>query len=171
MAKAKAAAKKTSELDNLQKELKSLIPKLDEEGLAFLVKQAHIHLYNMQVDVLNETMIKDAQRKKASAAKTKTKAPKNEKPKIAGFSNVKMSGSGCHILYENQWISFTNSEITSMVKIAFGKDSDLEIRGRIYAWFYRERRDVLLTAAIANKFDEKLTSLITLLKSNFEMSK
>ena len=41
--------------ESLAKELRSLIPKLDEEGLTFLIEQAHIHLYNLQVDSLNKT--------------------------------------------------------------------------------------------------------------------
>ena len=167
MAKQKAPAKKSSEKDNLAKELKSHIPKLDEEGLAFLVKQAHVHLYNMQVDALNQTMFKDAQRRNSSAAKSK----KTGKTKEIWFVDIKMSGSGYHLLYENQWISFAGSEITSMVKIVYGEGSELEIRGRLFSWLERERRDLLVTASIADKFNEKLISLITLLKKNFKLKK
>jgi len=167
---AKKLPKKTSEKDTLAKELKSLIPKLDEEGLAFLVKQAHVHLYNMQVDALNQTIIKDSQRKSASVktAKTKKTVKAND-----GFKDIKISdsGSGYHVLCNNQWISFTTSEISSMVKIALGAGSDLEVRGRLYSWLTRERSDLLNAASIANKFDEKLNSLISLLKNNFKLKK
>jgi hypothetical protein len=165
--KPKTPVKKSTEKDNLAKELKSLISKLDEEGLAFLVKQAHVHLYNMQVDALNQTMIKDAQRKSTARAK------KTVKTKETGFGKIKMSesGSNCHIYCGNQWISFTGREITSMVKIAFGEGSDLEIRDRLYTWLARERSDLLSVASIANKFDDKLTTLISLLKKNFKINK
>jgi hypothetical protein len=160
-----AAIDQPSEKESLAKELKSLIPKLDEEGLAFLVKQAQVHLYNMQVDVLNQTIINDNQRKKSSAKVSK------ETVKKTGFSDVKISGSGSHILYGNQWISFSNSEITSLVRIAKGEGTDLEIRERIYNWLKRERSDLLMTASIADKFNDDLKSLITLLKKNFELKK
>jgi len=158
---AKKTVKKSTEKDNLAKELKTLIPKLDEEGLAFLVKQAHVHLYNMQVDALNQTMIKDEQRKSKTVAKPK-KNTENSK-----FIDIKLSdtGSGYHILCNNTWISFTVKEIAIMVNIAKGEGSGLEIRERLYNWLSRERSDFLNTASIANKFDDKLLSLISLLKS------
>ena len=38
------------EHDGLAAELVSLLPSLDAEGLAFLVQQARVHLYNMALD-------------------------------------------------------------------------------------------------------------------------
>lgn len=164
---AKKSVKKSAEEENLAKELKSLIPKLDEEGLAFLVKQAHVHLYNMQVDALNQTMIKDEQRK------SKTLSKPQKTVKNVNFFDIKISdtGSGYHILCNNTWISFTGKEITAMVKIVKGEGSNLEIRERLYNWLFRERSDLLITASIANKFDDKLTSLINLLNENFKLKK
>jgi uncharacterized protein YjaZ len=164
---AKKTVKKSTEKDNLAKELKSLIPKLDEEGLAFLVKQAHVHLYNMQVDALNQTMIKDEQRKSKTVSK-----PKKVK-ETGNYFDIKVSdtGSGYHILCNNMWISFTVKEMTTMVKIVKGEGSDLEIRERLYNWLSRERGDLLNTASIADKFDKKLISLINLLNENFKLKK
>jgi len=164
---AKKPVKKSTEKDNLAKELKTLIPKLDEEGLAFLVKQAHVHLYNMQVDALNQTMIKDEQRKSKTVSKPK-KTEGNGR-----FIDIKISdsGSGYHILCNSEWISFTVKEITAMVKIVKGEGSDLEIRERLYNWLLHERSDLLNTAYIADKFDEKLKSLIILLNKNFKLKK
>jgi len=166
---AKGSAKKAAVKDTLTKELKVLIPKLDEEGLAFLVKQAHIHLYNMQVDALNQTIIKDAERQKSTSAKAK----KIVNAGNSGFGDIKISetGSGYHILCNNQWISFTTREITSMVKLVYGEGTELEVRGRLHAWLSNERRDLLLTAGIANKFDDKLKVLVSLLKKNFKLKK
>jgi hypothetical protein len=157
----KKTVKKMTEKDDLAKELKTLIPKLDEEGLAFLVKQAHVHLYNMQADALNQTMIRDEQRRRKTAQKSQ------KTTKISGFSDIKYSnvGTGCHILYNNQWISFTSSEIINMKKIANSEGADIEIKGRLYNWLARERGDLLVTASISDKFDDKLISLINLLKS------
>jgi len=163
----KKPTKKSTEKDNLAKELKILIPKLDEEGLAFLVKQAHVHLYNMQVDALNQTMIKDEQRKTKTSAKPQKTAGNGK------FIDIKISdsGAGYHILFNNEWIAFTVKEVTSMVKIAKSEGSNLEIRERLYNWLLNERSDLLITASIANKFDDKLTSLITLLNENFKLKK
>ena len=159
--KSKAASSQLTEKETLTKELRSLIPKLDEEGLAFLVKQAHTHLYNMQVDALNQTIIKDEKRKTSIAGEKKKAA------KEAGFTNIKQSSSGYHILFGTQWISFTNNEISLLIKIAKSKDPDLEVRGRLYNWLNHERRDVLITASIPNKFSDTLKSFRSLLKKSF----
>jgi len=158
---------KNIERDNLAKELKSLIPKLDEEGLAFLVKQANVHLYNMQVDALNNTIIKDEERTKKSAS------VKNLKPAEGGFNDIKISetGSGYYIVYKNDWISFNKEEMSTIVKIVFGGGTALEIKERLFNWLSRERTDMLYTAAIADKFDNKLQSLINLLKAKFKLTK
>lgn len=164
--KTKPASKKTKnskivknrERENLANELKSLIPKLDEEGLAFLVKQAHVHLYNMQVEALNNTIIKDGQRQSSKSGK-----------KDEDFNDVKMSGSGYFIAYNSDWISFTKDEMAAVVKIALGEGTEPEITERLYNWFSRERGDVLITAAIAGKLDNKLITLISILKNNFRM--
>jgi len=165
-----AKVTKTKAAEELSRELKTLIPKLDEEGLAFLVKQAHVHLYNMQVDALNKTMVKEAQRESERIKSTKTKKTINTNN---GFGDIKISetGSGYHILCNNQWIAFTTAEVTSMVKIIFGEGNDLEIRGRLYNWLKRERSDLLNAASISDKFDDKLKLLISLLKMNFKLKK
>jgi len=169
---AKKPAKKSTELESLSKELKSLIPKLDEEGLAFLVKQAHVHLYNMQVDALNQTIVKDAQRKsvRSSGSASKVKKATNEKS-VFGDIKISETGSGYHLLCNNQWISFTKNEITSMAKIALCEDSELEVRGRFFNWLLRERSDLLNAAGIVDKFDDKLKVLISLIKKNFKIKK
>jgi len=163
----KKPVKKITETEKLANELKTLIPKLDEEGLAFLVKQAHVHLYNMQVDALNKNIINETERKNKAATKTKKTAITSNK----NFTDIKISesGSGYHILCNNQWISFTSKEISSMVKIAFGEGTDLEVRGRLYNWLLQERSDLLITASIKDKFDENLKALVTLLKKNFKL--
>jgi len=171
MAKQKQIIK--SEHENLAKELRSLIPKLDEEGLAFLLQQAQIHLYNMQVDVLNETMIKSQKRTaeksavKGTAGTVKSgKAAAVAKNTKESFSEIKASesGSSFYIIYKNEWIMFSKDEMVKLVKIARGEGSELEIKERLFNWFARERTDLLRSAGIANKFDSKLLSLAKLLK-------
>jgi hypothetical protein len=164
--KAKAKNGKNIEKEKLAKELKTLIPKLDEEGLAFLVKQAQVHLYNMQVDALNKTMIKDEERAKKSVS-GKTELATED------FSDIKISetGSSYYIVYHNEWIAFSKEEITAIVKIALGEGTELEIKERLFNWLSRERNDLLYTASIAKKFDNKLVSLINLLRENFKLRK
>ena len=169
--------KLNSERDNLVKELGSLIPKLDEEGLSFLIEQAQVHLYNMQVDALNKTLIKSEERRaaknsgKASAKTGKTpqrtgKAGQNIGGISDDFTEIKASESGAsfYIVYKTEWIMFSKDEMIKLVKIAGGEASDLDIKERLFNWFARERKDLLRSAGISDKFDKKLKTLAGLLK-------
>jgi hypothetical protein len=172
----KAPVKKNTEQEKLAKELKTLIPKLDEEGLAFLIEQAQVHLYNMQVDELNKTIEKNAERKAArKPAQGKSGAGKAAAGGAVsgGFSEIKASESGgsYYIVYKTEWIMFSKEEIMALVKIAGGTGTDLEIKERLFNWLARERSDLLRSAGIAAKFDRKLSSLAGLLKKTFKIRK
>jgi len=171
----KKSSGKSKAWEDLAKELKSLIPKLDEEGLAFLVKQANVHIYNMQVDALNNSLIKEKirenERKMSNSVKKTAPVPVSDEEQW--FTEVKMSASGSnyYIVYNNEWIAFTGNEMASMVKIALSEGVDLEIRERLFNWLSRERSDLLYTASIGDKFNEKLKSLVSLLKANFKIKR
>ena len=169
MAKSKTPVKKDTEHELLAKELKTLIPKLDSEGLAFLIEQARVHLYNKQVEKLNDAAI--AADNASARAKKLTKKPggqsraKGGKLKISGTD----SGSSYYLYCPNDEVMFSKNEMIQLVKIANGKGSDLEIRERLYNWFERERRDVFAALPMADKFDNQLKALATVIKSSFKL--
>jgi hypothetical protein len=68
MATKKAPVKKTAR-DVLAAELRSMMKNLDEEGLAFLVEQARVHLHNMNVIRLEEELAAASRSDKKGAAK------------------------------------------------------------------------------------------------------
>jgi len=157
--------------ESLAKELRRLIPKLDEEGLAFLVKQSHTHLYNMKVDAFNSSLINGNERKKEnSVRKMNLKSlPQGNEDQWFSEVNKSASGSNYYIVYNNEWIAFTEKEIAAMVKIVFSQGADMEIRERLFIWLSRERSDLLHLASIGDRFNDKLKSLVSLLKNNFRL--
>ena len=158
------------------KELKTLIPKLDSEGLAFLVEQARVHLYNMQVDELNRAAIaaneaaNAAAKTRSAGAKSKTQAAQASGRKGYSLSGTE-SGSSYYLYCPNDEVMFSRSEMSQLVKIAYGKGTDLEIRERLYAWFKQERTDVFSAFPMANKHDDSLKMLAGLIKKNFKIRK
>lgn len=153
--------KKDAEQDALAKELRQLIPKLDSEGLSFLIKQARVHLYNMQVDELN----KAAAQAPAAKPRQGTPSAKGGKLRIAGSE----SGSSYYLYCGNADVMFSRDEMLRLVKIAGAPGTDLEIRERLYNWFSRERKDVFAVMPMKDKFDEHLKALATLLKKSFKV--
>ena len=165
---AKKTSSKNREQVLLANELQSLIPQLDSEGLAFLVEQARVHLYNMQVDKLNKAAVdvNTASRRAAGIARNQKAAkPQNEKLRIDGSE----SGSSYYLYYRNSNIMFARDEIIHLVKIAKAPGTDLEIRERLYNWFERERKDIFALLPMADKFDDRLKALAALLKKNFKI--
>ena len=143
----------------LARELRSLIPRLDAEGLSFLVEQARVHLYNMQVEELNKTT---AGAGSGAAAK---QAKRRDSFRLEGSE----SGSSYYIIYNNDWIMFSRDEMAQLARIISAPGTDLEIRERLYRWLERERRDVLVSIPMADKFDEKLKALVALIKKTFKL--
>jgi len=169
---AKAAQKEVdAEREPLIKELRSLIPKLDSPGLAFLAKQARVLLYNIQVEELNKAAkaVNVASKHSNSIAK---KSSVREKPNSAKESmsiQGTKNNSNYFLRYQNKSSIFSREEMTSIVKIANGKGTDLEIRSRLYNWFDRERKDILAAIPITDKFDDQLKILVTVIKKTFKL--
>ncbi|MDR1445327.1 MAG: hypothetical protein LBI90_00385, partial [Treponema sp.] len=151
-----AAGKAEDGRDSLARELRSLIPRLDAEGLSFLIEQARVHLYNMQVEELNKTL-----------AGSGTAA----KPARGDSFRLERSGSGSsyYIVYNNDWIMLSKGEMVELVRIVSAPGTDPEIRERLYRWLEQERRDVLVSIPMADKFDEKLKTLAALIKQVFQL--
>lgn len=158
----------------LAKELKGLIPQLDSEGLEFLVEQARVHIYNMQVDELNKAAIAEEEafaRSKSIAKKTAgvsaAAASKGDNFSINGTE----SGSSFYLRYRNGDVMFSRDEMTRLAKIANAPASDMEIRERLYNWFDRERRDVFAVIPLTGRADSKLKTLAEMIRKNFKLKR
>jgi hypothetical protein len=166
--KAGKAAEQTELRDNLAKELRSLIPRLDAEGLQFLIEQAQVHLYNMQVDELNEALARPAS-PGAGAKKTDPRAAKP--PRQSEDIRIEGSGSGSsfYLFYHGQSVMFSRDEIIHLVKVVNGPGTALEIAERLFNWFDRERADVFALIPMNDYFDARLKKIAQVVKKNFKV--
>ena len=164
-----AAGKKDAAWASFAAELKSLIPELDSEGLAFLVQQARVHLYNMHVDKLNQaTIAADLASIKAQTASRSRRERAVQKP--AGVFKIKGTQNGSYyIYYGHDNAIFSGDEMGRIVNIVYSEGSDLEVRERLFNWFKRERSDFFAVAPIPDKFDERLKALTALIIKSFKM--
>ena len=150
-----------AERDALAKELRSLIPGLDVRGLTFLVEQARIHLYNMQVDEINRV---------ETAAVSRPAAPHAAREPSFRIETAE-SGSSCYLVYKGEWIMFSKDEMIHVVNLINAGGTDLETRERLFNWLARERRDVLSAVYVKDKFDDKLKAISALIKKTFKVRK
>jgi hypothetical protein len=155
----KRASASDREREALAKELRGLIPRLDAEGLSFLIEQARVHLYNMQAEELGKAL-----------ARAKPGSPRHP-PVSAGTFRIEgsESGSSYYLVYNNEWIMFSREEIIRITAIVSAQGTGLEIRDRLFTWFEKERRDVLASVSMADKFDPRLKELAALIKKTFKV--
>jgi hypothetical protein len=132
MPKKKATTKKNPALV----ELIALLSELDDEGIAFLLEQAKVHHYNMEVEKLNA--ISD----RAAAGKS-AKAP-NDAARGALRIERSADGSTYHLVAGGDWKMFTAEEMAALVRITRSGEGAEETARRLRAWFARERKDVFL---------------------------
>jgi len=166
--KTRKTVKKDEGREALAAELRKLLPQLDSEGLAFLIEQARVHLYNMQVDELNDAAdAANAAFARAEGITNSRKAPKStgKNFRIDGTE----SGSSFYLHYGNDNVMFTRNEMIHLVKIVNAKATDLEIREHLYNWFDRERTDIFALVPIKSKFDDHLKALAALIKKSFKI--
>jgi len=153
-------------------ELVSLVPSLDEEGLAFLVEQARVHLYNMEVENLE---------RKAQDIEAATEGKKQVGKKSAGKKQAipsadfrverSSSGSSYHIISGGKWKMFNEQEMLSIVKIAQSKDPVLEVAERLYRWFDTERPDTFADLELGDQSDPRMKELVLFLRKKFAVRK
>ncbi len=169
--KVSAAHKKLAE------ELVSLVPELDEAGLAFLVEQARVHLYNMEIERLEAERLELEAKQSEGGAKPKAgkkaAAPasgaKGHGPTGRANFRIDRSGSGSsyHLISGGNWKMYNEAEMMQIVKIATGPGSVREVAVRLHAWFTRERPDTFGDLDIGDAHDPRMDELVGFLRSKF----
>lgn len=156
---------------DLARELSELIPQLDEEGLAFLIEQARVHLYNMKVAELEAAgqKIDQASERRAGVV------PKGKKAQDEPFQGLSIKagegGSDFHIVRAGKWKLFSAEEMLAMTKIATVPDPELEVSGRLYQWLKRERSDFFADFPASGPSDKLMVALVALIRKTFTVKR
>jgi hypothetical protein len=153
-------------------ELIELLPKLDEEGLTFLLEQARVHLHNMEIDRARQREITAASKtSEGSGSKKRTAAKKGGA--AASLFRVERADDGktYHLVYGEAWKLFTAGEMASMVAIVRAKGVEEELALRLHAWFQRERRDALSDFSLGSAAGPASLELVRVLKKTFSGKK
>lgn len=119
-------------------ELLSLLPELDEEGIAFLLEQALVHRHNMEVEKLNAI----SDRVAAAGPRPTPEGPR----KTSSALRIERSADGAtyHLVVGSDWKMLTAEEMASLVRISRCGEGEEEVSRRLRAWLARERKDIFL---------------------------
>jgi len=167
------AKKEKTVRDVLAAELRTMIKDLDEEGLAFLVEQARVHLHNMNIERLEQELASASSGSgKKSRGKASSTAGTTRRPSAADFRIERSAnGSTYHIISGGKWKMFTDEEMLAMVKISQSKDALLEVSHRLWDWLDRERPDAFSELDLEDHHDPRTKELVTLLRKKFAVRK
>ncbi len=161
----KMVYKQSAKEKKLVKELTSLALQMDEEGLLFLIEQANVHLYNMEVIALQEEVVK-LNRKKNDTISRSSKTVSNK------FRIEKSEdGSVYHIIFGGKWKLINADELFRILKIVNAPVEPDEVRLNLLHWFFKERADFVGDFGLRDTHDERWLELIKMFKTNFKLKK
>lgn len=173
MAKKNTANTADAAKKKLADELTALLPRLDEEGLDFLISQAHVLIHNMEVDRINAEIEKNEKElEKSSKARTSSAGKSRGKSGAGSFSIKHSAGAGCyHVGFHGDWKLFTEDEMLSIVRIAKSRQPAADVERQCFAWLKKERSDALVEFGISTPDSENLKEFIKFLKKTFAIRK
>ncbi len=160
----KVVYKQSAAEKKLVKELNEMASQMDAEGLVFLIEQARVHLYNMEVVALQEEV------NKINEQKADLEVMHDAKSKSNKF-DIKRSADGSvyHVIHDGKWKMINAEELLKILKIVNAPVEDNEIRLNILHWFFKERSDFVGDFALTDTHDPRWLSLIDMFKNNFQL--
>jgi hypothetical protein len=157
-AKKAAGTEDDGRRDELLKELRKLIKQLDEEGLAFLIKQASTLIYNSKVDELNRS--RELAASGTGGRKTET-----------GVFITKSGRPGGYFLQIDGVRSILDEgEVIALAGIAHGAGGIEEGAERLYRWLERNRDEIIMDSGLA-RTGKKIEGLYSCLTKDFAIRK
>jgi hypothetical protein len=157
-------SKENNSNSKLHRELIELLDGIDDEGLLFLIEQANILRYNMQVDKINE------EKAKLPRNNSNDKKSSQEKSKDPAVKILPQENNNSFILQINTVRAFmSRQDFTAMVKVAQSEDGIDEVAKRLFNWFMRERKDILIDANISKSASPLLKEIVKAVREKYKV--
>jgi hypothetical protein len=168
VAKKKSVAKSSTRREILLKELRRLLPQIDEEGLAFLVKQSHTIVYNLHVDEMNRSL---AQANRSSSRATAKKSREEKDADKYGVWVEDAPGGGSFIIVLGTLRKvFSRVELRKLVALVNSGSADDGARSeQLFTWFKKHRGDVLFDGRIEARRHPLLIKLSRYLRTHYKV--
>jgi hypothetical protein len=163
-AKHRAEAPKVSaRRERLEEELQEAIRQIDEQGLAFLLNQAHVLIHNAQVEKINLELA-DLERKNqaahramgvAAAPLVRIEESENGKTFFLGLGGTRKV--------------MTLEELKRLVRICYGAESKSAALKQLYTVLARDRGDILVDAKISGPGSPLIEALFNTLREKYHL--
>jgi len=165
----KKPPKKTEKRLMLEEELQEAIGQIDEDGLAFLLNQAHVLIHNAQVQRINTELAElDRKNKTARKALGRTAAGAASGPVRVGIEESKDRKAFFLSLGDTRK-AMALDEIKRLVRICYGAESKSAALRQLYTVLSRDRSDVLVDAKIGGPSSPLIEGLFYALREKYRL--
>jgi hypothetical protein len=163
-----ARATATEKREMLEEELQEAIGQIDEDGLAFLLNQAHVLIHNAQVQRIN-TELAELDRKNRAARKSLGRA--TAAPGVAVPVGIEESED-----HKAFFLSLGGTrkvlaldELKRLVRICYGAETKSAALRQLYTVLSRDRGDILVDAKIGGPSSPIIEGLFHALREKYRL--
>ena len=146
-----------SERTDLVSEITGALDGVDLDGLRFIRDQLNVLRYNAEVEKLSENVRVFASER---AETVKKRAPYS-------VSVEQRDGKFFTIVLDDTRVFFNLDEMRTITRICHAAEDARDGADRLYRWFSRERKDLLVDADIASARSAYIANIYTVIKSTF----
>jgi len=163
---ARGRTRKSEKRTMLEEELQEAIGQIDEDGLAFLLNQAHVLIHNAQVQRIN-TELAELDRKNRAARKSLGRAaPLGAVP--VGIEESEDRKAFFLSLGGTRKV-MAMDEIKRLVRICYGAESKSAALRQLYTVLSRDRGDILVDAKIGGPSSPLIEGLFYALREKYRL--
>ena len=166
--KGKKPAKKTEKREMLEEELQEAIGQLDEDGLSFLLNQAHVLIHNAQVQRIN-TELAELDRKNRVARKSLGRAGAVPGAPVPVGIEESEDRKAFFLSLGGTRKVMALDEIKRLVRICYGAESKSAALRQLYTVLSRDRGDILVDAKIGGPSSPLLEGLFHALREKYRL--
>lgn len=147
----------------LIEKLSELLPELDEEGLAFLIRQATVLKHNAEVDALERDL---AELESTPEPRNPAESSSEGTPRAV---EIEPAGSDSFVIQVGRArLFFTREELRALAKIVHAAENRQVGTQRLYRWFKKERMDFINDTGVSGPGHRILGTLFDLLLSRYK---
>jgi hypothetical protein len=164
------AGRKSEKRRLLEEELQEAIGQIDEDGLAFLLNQAHVLIHNAQVQRIN-TELAELDRKNQAARKAMGHAVGAGAAGIVVPVGIEESPDrkAFFLTLGSQRKVLALEELKRLVRICYGAESKSAALRQLYTVLSRERGDILADAKIGGPSSPLIEGLFHALRERYHL--
>ncbi len=159
-----STSKGGSQRDRLARELQAALKEIDEEGLLFLLRQAHVLIHNVRVDRLN----REAEELAKKTGKS-SEAPRVRVSPTAVSIDESEDGKAIFLVLGRTRKAMSMEEIKQLVRICYGAETKTDALRQLFTVFSRERKDILIDAGIGGPSHPLMEGLFREVRAKYRL--